>query len=153
MKSNLAELASIAEIVASIGVILSLIFVGVQLNEGNRETRAATNQLVIKSEMDMVAVFIENSEIWDKVVTGVPLAAGEETRKGINLFQLAMLETANRHKQYASGYLELTSWENTLETLPAITKLPIYEQWRQSYGGQGQDSEFLELLDSLTSGE
>ena len=153
MKSRLPELASIAEIVASIGVILSLIFVGLQLNEGNRETRAATSQLVIQSEMDMVTVFIDNSEIWDKVVTGAPLAVGEETRRGINLYQLAMLETANRYKQYNSGYLELESWEGSLKILPALTKLPIYEKWRESFGAQGQDSDFLELLDSLSAGE
>jgi hypothetical protein len=153
MKSKLPEIASIAEVVASVGVILSLIFVGFELNEGNRETRAATSQMVIQSEMDMVAVFIDNSEVWDKVVTGAPLSDGEETRRGINLFQLAMLETANRYKQYNSGYLELESWEGSLKILPALKKLPVYEMWRESYGAQGHDSEFLELLDNLSTGE
>ena len=153
MKLRLPELASIAEIVASIGVILSLIFVGLQLNEGNRETRAATNQLVIQTEMDMVTVFIDNAKTWEKVVTGAPLADGEETRRGINLFQMSMLETANRYKQYNAGYLELESWEGSFKILPAITKLPIYKIWRESFGGQGQDRDFLELLDSLSSGE
>jgi hypothetical protein len=66
MKSKLSELASIAEIIASIGVILTLIFVGLELSEGNREARATTTQLVIKAEMDMVAVFIANADTWEK---------------------------------------------------------------------------------------
>jgi len=41
---NLTKWASIAELIAGVGVILSLIFVGLQINEGNRETRAATLQ-------------------------------------------------------------------------------------------------------------
>ncbi len=94
MKRKLSELASIAEIIASVGVILTLIFVGLELSEGNRETRAATTQLVIKAEMDMVTVFIANANTWDKVVTGAPIAEGEEMRRAINLYNLSMLETA-----------------------------------------------------------
>jgi hypothetical protein len=153
MKPRLSELASVAEIVASIGVILTLIFVGLELNEGNREARASTTQLVIKTEMDMVAVFITNSETWDKVVTGAPLAEGEEMRKAINLYQLSMLETANRYSQFRSGYIDANTWEGTLKALPAVTKLPIYEIWRQSFGGRGQDPAFLELLDDMSSAE
>ena len=153
MKSRLSELASIAEIIASIGVILTLIFVGLELNEGNREARATTTQMVINAEMDMVAVFIANSDTWEKVVTGVPLAEGAEMRRAINLFQLSMLETANRYAQFRSGYIEPSSWENTLKSLPPLTKLPIYEKWHESFGGQGQDPVFLDLLDGFSSGK
>ena len=74
MKLKLSEVASIAEIIASIGVIATLVFVGVELSEGNRDTRAATNELIIKTEMDMVAVLVENAGTWQKVVTGAPIA-------------------------------------------------------------------------------
>jgi len=50
---NLTKWASIAELIAGIGVILSLIFVGLQINEGNREIRAATLQAATDSEMFM----------------------------------------------------------------------------------------------------
>ncbi len=153
MKLKLSEVASIAEIIASIGVIATLLFVGLELNEGNRETRAATTQLVIKAEMDMVAVFIENTDIWHKVVTGAPIAEGGEMRKAINLFQMVMLETANRYAQYRSGYIEQASWEGTVSPLPAMVQLPIYEKWRASFGGQGTDPEFIALLDGFLSGE
>jgi hypothetical protein len=153
MNPKLSELASIAEIIASIGVIVTLVFVWVELNDGNREARAATEQLVIKTEMDMTAVFIANASTWNKVVTGAPIDEGEEMRKAINLFNLAMLETANRYAQYRSGYIDLEKWENNLNTLPAVIKLPIYEKWRESFGGQGQDSAFLELLDGLSTDE
>ena len=42
-KSTLSTLC-LHEIVASVGVVLSLVFAGIQLNEGNRETRAVTVQ-------------------------------------------------------------------------------------------------------------
>jgi len=36
---NTSKLADYSEIIGSIAVVLSLIFVGMQLNDGNRETR------------------------------------------------------------------------------------------------------------------
>lgn len=99
--------------------------------------------------MDMVAVFIDHSSTWEKVVTGTPVGEGAEARKAINLFNLAMLESSNRYVQYRSGYLDEESWEGTFSTLPGLRLLPIYEQWRESFGGQGQDSAFLELIDNL----
>ena len=149
MKLKLQDVASVAEIVASVGVILSLIFVGLQLNEGNRETRAATTQSVLQTEMDMVKVFIDHSATWEKIIAGAPLAAGAETRKAINLYNLAMLESANRYLQFRSGYLEEKSWRGTARTLPGLKALSIYEEWRTSFGATGQDAEFLELLDGL----
>ena len=145
----MSELASVAELVASVGVVLSLVFVGFQLNEGNRETRAATVKSVLKTEMDIVTVFVDHSSTWEKVLTGAPLDEGEESRKAINLFNLAMLESSNRYLQYRSGYLEEGSWKGTFNTHPGLKALPIYETWRRSFGGQGQDSEFLDLLDNL----
>jgi hypothetical protein len=88
-----------------------------------------------------------------KGVTGAPLAEGEEMRKAINLYQLSMLETANRYAQFRSGYVDPSLWEGTLKALPAATKLPIYGKWRKSFGGQAQDPAFLELLDGFSSGK
>ena len=53
MKWKLNELASIAEIVAAVGVILSLIFVGFQISDGSNETRAATIQAASDAESYM----------------------------------------------------------------------------------------------------
>jgi len=43
-KDLLLKCTSIAEIAAAVGVVLSLVFVGLQIEEGNRETRATTLQ-------------------------------------------------------------------------------------------------------------
>ena len=146
---KIRDVAVMTEIAASIGVLISLIFVGIQLNEGNRETRAATMQSVVRTEMDMAAIFVEYASTWDKVLVGAPLAAGEERRRAINLYNMGMLESANRYLQYRSEYLDRSSWQGTLKSLSGMKDLPIYDEWRVSLGGQGQHLAFLALLDSL----
>ena len=151
MTLKLSNVASIAEIIAAIGVILSLIFVGLQINEGNQETRAATNQATADAEAFMIATLANHSNTWHKVTAGVPLDSGAETREGIVLYNLLMVETENRYHQFHSGFLDAASWEARLSTLQPIAKLPIFKIWRTSLGAKGRSAEFLELVDSLAA--
>ena len=142
------KLANYAEIIGSTAVVLSLIFVGLQLNEGNREARAATTQAALQSEMDMVRTLALHAGTWDKVISGEPLASGEEMRRGILLFNLLMSNTENSYHQFESGYFEAGKWEGRLSTLPPVVRLPMYEIWKNSIGSLGHSADFMELLDS-----
>ena len=149
MKWKLSDWASIAEIIAAIGVIFSLIFVGLQINEGNLETRAATNQAIADSEAFMIATYANHSDTWNKVVTGAPLETGAESRKGTILYNLLMVHTENQYHQFQSGFLDARSWAGQRSNIRPLVRLPIYETWRQSLGAKGHSSDFLEILDRL----
>jgi len=94
MNWKLDGLALVAEIVAAVGVILSLIFVGFQINDGSNETRAATIQAASDAESYMNVTLITHAATWDKVVIGAPLESGEENRRAILLFNLMMTENS-----------------------------------------------------------
>ncbi len=142
MNQRLSDFASVAEIVAAVGVILSLLFVGFQIEDGNRETRAATLQATLDSEMFFQAEILRYAETWEKVVTGEPLSDGEETRRGIILYNMLMTLYQNQYYQFKSGYLEDSpSVERTIT-------FPIYEIWRGSGGASARSPEFLEFVES-----
>ena len=149
MKLKLSEWASIAEIIAAIGVILSLIFVGLQINEGNQETRAATTQASADAEAFMIATMLSQSDIWHKVVTGAPFDSEEEIRSGILLFNLVITESENRFHQFNSGFLDSQSWNGRVASLRPLLRLPAFEVWKESYGALNHSADFLELLDRL----
>ena len=153
MQMKLKHLASVAEIVASVAVILSLVFVGIQLREGNRVTRATANQLAVQSEIDMVTVFLDHAAVWNKIMTGAPIDDEEEMRQAILLLNVFMLDTESRYQHFLSGYLDSPSWEARLNILPEIVNYPVYEVWRSSPGGRAHSAHFLELLDSQPSGK
>ncbi len=76
---RLKRWALVAEIVGGVAIILSLVFVGLQIADGNREARAATMQSILNAEMNMMSVFTQHADVWDKIPTGSLLAPGEET--------------------------------------------------------------------------
>ena len=149
MKWNLSDVSS-AEIIGTTAVVLSLIFVGVQIRDGNREARATTIQSTLNSEMELIAILTENASTWDKVITGAPLASGEEMRKGILLYNLLITERETRYFQFKSGYLEPQLWEGSLSALRLIVGLPMFEMWWGTPGAINHSTEFRELLDELS---
>ncbi len=149
MTQRMSDLAGIAEIIASIAVVLSLIFVGLQISDGNRETSAATMQAATDSELFTAATISSHAGTWDKVINGEPLSSGEELRTGIILYKMIMVESENRYQQYVSGYISAQSWESSLISLQAMVISPIYRVWRDTPGAIGHSAAFLELSDSL----
>ena len=143
MKSKLSKWASIAEILSATAVVVSLLFVGFQISDGNRETRGATAQAALDSEMFLQAELLRYAETWEKVTTGVPLSDGEEKRRGIVLFQMMQTQNENRYRQMKSGYLEYHP-----RALLGGVSWPIYEIWTGSEGYQSRSPEFRELLDN-----
>ena len=146
---NWDAIGAIAELLAALGVIISLIFVGVQVRKSNAEARAATMQATTDTEMSMIAIFADNAEVWNKVNSAIELESGTEMRRGILLFNLLMIDYENRFHQFQAGYIDEQAWRRRLNLLHYLKSLPIFEPWRASPGGKSRGSDFLELVDTL----
>ena len=134
---KLAEWASIAEILGAVAVVVSLLFVGFQINDGNRETKAATAQAVLDAEMFFQAEILRYAGTWEKVGTGVPLAEGEEMRRGIVLYNMLHTHNENRYKQMKSGFLEYQP-----RIVLDLVGSPIYDRWTKSAGYLSRSPEY-----------
>ena len=141
--------ANLAEIIGVVIVIVTLVFLALQIRQNTRALRSTTIQEVMQSEIAMMSLIVENAGVWEKIITGAPLSAGEESRKAIVLFNVYMIETESRYHQYKTGYLDAQPWEGRLGTLPHVVRLPIFELWRASHGGASHAADFLALLDDL----
>ncbi len=141
---KLSDLASVAEIIAATGVIFSLLFVGFEIRDGNRETRSATVQQILDSEMAFQSEVLRNADIWAKVTQGESLSDGEEALRGVVLYNMMMTLNEDRYYQFKSGYLDQ---EPPVFRSTELTSYPIYDIWRKSAGANSRSQEFLELLD------
>ena len=140
---KLSEWASIAEVFGAIAVVVSLLFVGFQISDGNRETRAATEQAVLDAEMFLQAELLRYAGTWEKVVTGAPLAEGEEMRRGILLYSMMHTHNENRFKQMQAGFAEFDS-----RTLLKPVDFAIYDSWTKSGGYVSRSPEYREFLEA-----
>ncbi len=138
---SLQDWGAIGELLGGVAIIVSLLYVGLQIKHGNQETRAATLQATLDSEMFLQAEAMRYAGTWEKVVTGVHLADGEETRRAILLYNMMMTLYQNRYFQFKTWYLD-----NTPPIDEPVT-WPFYEVWRASGGAKNRSPEFLKILD------
>jgi len=145
----LQQWAYVGDILASIAVIASLVYLGVQLRNGNREARARTTQAALDSELSVTTTLANHAGTWQKVLTGQPFDDDAESRQGILLFNLLMTESENRYHQFRSGFLDEGSWEARRKSVARLVNLPIYPNWRPTLGALNHAADFLTLIDEL----
>lgn len=149
----LEQFANIAEIIGVLLVIVTLVFLTLQIRQNTKALRSTTIQAVLNSEMEFGKILIEHAATWDKILEAEPLTEGEEHRRAIMLFNVFMIDSESRYKQYETGFLDPQAWEARLRTLPKVVALPIYGEWRASIGGLSHSRDFLEMLDELAQSE
>ena len=147
MKERLQQYALLAEIISAAVIVISLFFVGLQVRDGNRETRAATVQATINAEMVFQTQILLYAGVWEKISNGEPLQAGEEMRRGIALYNMMMTLNEIRFEQFNAGYLDT----GPSAALRELARLPMADLWRNSPGAFSRSPEFLDLIDSLRS--
>lgn len=125
--------------------LLSLVFVGFQIADGNREANAATFQASLDTEMYFQTQILSHADIWDKMTKGEALAEGAELRRALILYNMMMTLNENRLEQYNSGYLDVEPAILVNET----TGWPIFEIWVNSTGANSRSSEFMEFVYSI----
>ena len=151
---NLDQIANIAEIIGVILVVITLVFLTMQIRQNTQAIRATTMESAMQSEMGFAALLLQEAGVWEKILTGAAVAEGEETRKSILLFNVFMIDTESRFHQFSIGYLDAKAWEGRYgSSLRTFIRLPTYELWRASIGGMSRSADFLQLMDDLVSEE
>ncbi len=138
---SLQDWGAIGELLGGVAIIVSLLYVGLQIKHGNRETRAAMLQATLDSEMSLQAEAMRYAGTWEKIVTGVHFADVDETRRAILLYNMAMTLFQNRFYQFKTVYLDHPP------VTEEVVTFPMYEIWRGSGGAKNRSPEFLEFLD------
>ena len=149
MNRKLSDWSSIAEIVAAIGVIISLLFVGLQVRDGNRETVAATMQTALELEMRLQSTVALHAGTMYKIRNGQELQEGEEVTRAIALYNMLMTVIENRFHQYNSGYLD----RPVTDLVTPVVKYPIYDAWRPTPAANSRSPEFLKLIDEVRASQ
>lgn len=159
MKKSLSDYALLAEVVSAIAVVVSLVFVGLQVRQGADETAANTNALYIESYQDLVnnintstSILADNpefAEIFVRITAGGEFGDPiEEFRFGIYLFQIF------RHGDLAYRQFEnnLIDEETTLSALQIVRVNTISKRgrlfWEQFIATLG-NQRYVDFVESM----
>ena len=148
---SIADLTTVASLVSSVAVLMSLIFLGLQIRQSNRNQRSLMQQGRSTRNVDLL------SRLGDPKVshTFVRVAQGEEL-SDTDYFVLYGYMTSvfwsyeDCFFQFRSGTLDSKSWASDVATLKRLMSNPAYPAvWRAARGASGE--EYKSFLDGLAA--
>jgi len=133
-KLKLSDWASIAELVSAIAVIISLLYVGIQVKENTNEIRAANRQQLVSrthTATQLVAANPELAGIFTKIAEGTTLSAREHVQ--FDYFVYGMLKDMEEgFLLYREGRLDEEYWQTRVAiTLNYLAQTPARDVYRR----------------------
>jgi hypothetical protein len=152
-KFGLSDWANVAEIGAATGVIISLIFVGLQLQNNTEATEAATREAINQKDMDYLSLRLDSSVLARanaKLDNGGALSPLEESQL-VHQEYVNFVSFEHSYYQYEKGVLEPDEWlrhENIVRIQIADSEhaLIMWTRKRHTFTPR-----FRELVDSFVS--
>ena len=135
MKLKLSEVASIAEIIGAVAIIVSLVYVGIQVNDSTRAVRSATAS---ETTAAMSAWYInvgaseQASQIFYEGMTNPEALTQQETTQYIYMSHGLFLEYQAAYYLSQEGTLDFKLQESLVNTIAGVREMPGFRMyWRQ----------------------
>ena len=131
---NWDAVSAIAEVLGATAVVVTLIYLAIQIRQNTKVARSATRQAIAESAAQLGTDLLENSgmaEIFVKHFNGEELSAVEELRLQARCYR-DMRHWENVHYQVSEGLVTTDQWLGFRKNLAALFTLPVYRQyWEQ----------------------
>jgi len=129
---SITDWSAIGEIVGAIAVVISLIYVGVQVKQNTTATRVVTTQAHVESWNHVVSVLCQSSETASTWHQGLQDLSRLEGGQRVQFF--AQLSMVNRYYEasyleWSSGVLDERLWGGLREMLVDSMSYPGAREW------------------------
>ena len=144
---NALDIAGWVEIVASIAVLISLVFLNVQIRQTNSLTRSEARQAQVVIDQEHIAKFIEHPDLASAYASKEHLDHDDKTRLW---FWVVLSMRAREHEwfQYQHGALDAQSWDSYKRVIPfTLGTNRTRRYWSVTRGFF--DPGFAELVDDM----
>ena len=152
-KLGLSGWANVAEIGAAAGVIISLIFVGLELRSNTEATEAATREAINQKDIQFLSLKIDSSVL---AVANAKRLAGEELSflEDTQLIAEQYINFVNfehTFRQYQSGVISSDEWQRHENIVRKVIQGSPYSQRMWGYYRETFVPDFQVLVDGYLS--
>jgi len=148
---NLGDFSSVATLASNLAVLVSLLFLGLQVRQGNRNQRSLMQQGRSGRNVELLTRLTEPG-----LAKLMSRAAGHEELTDAEYYQLYGYMTSvfwsyeDCFLQFRAGMLDAQSWSSDNATLKRLLANPVYRAvWKAARGALGED--YRNFVDALAS--
>jgi hypothetical protein len=138
MKLKLSELASIAEIIGAFAVVISLVYVGVQVNDSAGAARSASANDANVAMQDwylQIGSSQQTSELFYRALMSEEALSNEEEFQFLMMMHAVFLGFQNNYLLAEEGTIDIELRESLTMAISGVRNLPgMRRYWRQRKG-------------------
>ena len=147
MNLSLTAWATIADLVAAIAVVISLVYLARQVRQGNILARYQARQSMMEQDLTSLRTQIENTGLTFSIFNE---HTTEEELLKLHLFlTIVMRQREWEWFQYNDGVIDEYVYRSYHEVIAIFLGTPNTRKWWKSLGRMGLNPEFVKEVDSL----
>jgi len=153
---NWNAVSAIAEIVGSASVVVTLIYLAVQVRLGTKATQGASIQAASTLDQDFLLAVSQNpatAQIWVTYMETPDKLSHEQKLQGGFLMATVARRLENIHLQKRLGTLSPESWQSRQNLFAGIARCQGFEEFLVSPPAALMSADFLEYMRKLRRGE
>ena len=130
---NLENIVLISEIIASLAVVITLVYLGKQVRQSTRVNRAASRHSLSQFALELTKFRAEHSDRWAKVMQEKELSVGDiEFRNWNHMMLLLHAETYYHH--YKLKLMPDNHWNNYAKFIKVSLDSPGFKDYWNEVG-------------------
>ena len=143
MNINWSKWSAIAEIISSIAILVTLIYLSIQTHQNTVATQANTRQTMITTDLNVLNAGLDHPSIGTAMTTEKELSAKEANQ--LTTWLIMLLRTREyQWFQYKNGLLDKQTWEAYLTGIKNNLSHPRTRDWWNQVGYDLFDHEFAD---------
>jgi hypothetical protein len=145
---SLNDISSIANLLAALGVLITLIYLSRQVRQGNLLAKFQARQRMVEQAQAELYRWADSPSLRESFVKKEPLSAAEQEE--IHYFLLAAMRQREwEWFQFKDGVIKKPVYETYHEVIPLHLGIPRTRKWWQTVGRIGFNAEFVAEVDKL----
>ncbi len=142
---TLEQYAYLAEIIGVIIVVVTLLYLSMQVRQGAHLMRSESRQALMTHDRELLFEFLDNMDLFDRVASPHELSKADQRRFSC-LWIVNMRNREHEWFQYKDGILDETTWLSYRRILPLILASQRHRNWWKS-AKRAFDPGFVEMVD------
>jgi hypothetical protein len=145
---TLEDLGNLSEIIGAIAVVISLVYLAVQVRESSQVTRLLLQENFVSGQEQLIRSFLENEEmfrVWRLGTTTTDeLSGDDQERFGLLLYG----QMYRYHVMYQAIKIEPLEHKRCLIQIDRFAAMPAFRSWwSRQRSGFAFDPEYVKLVD------
>ena len=144
---NTSRLADISEIVSSIAILITLIFLTIQMQQNTQAIEATTRQAALDADTQFINQAINHPETvlgWTR-----PELTDEEAVQQMMSLVLFFRNRENDFIQYRRGVMDEATWQRYISSITATFRYENNRNWWLNYGASAFDPDYVEEINRI----